>query len=129
MIYLITILFTICFVIYTKYQFDDEKAGWIKSKGQWHIWGFFMRLLFFAGLLVFKYFPFDWWDLLIAGVINIIIWDIGINVFALNVRWYYVGETSKIDKMIERLKFYVYGIALFISVIGKIFFKNKKQKQ
>jgi hypothetical protein len=128
MIYLISILFTLAFIIYSKYQFDDEKAGWNNSKGKWHPYGFIMRVLFFVGLLVYKYFPFDYWDLLIAGAINIILWDIGINVFALKVKWNYEGETSSTDKKLGKSKWYVYACMLIGSITGKIFSKNKNKK-
>lgn len=128
MIYLVTILFTLAFVFYSKYQFDDEKAGWEKSKGLWHPYGFIMRVLLFAALLVFRYFPFDWWDFGICAVLSIVIWDIGINVFALKVKWNYDGTTSETDKILKDKKWYIYIVFLIGSLVGKIFNKNKNKK-
>lgn len=129
MIYLVTLLFTISFIVYSKFQFDDEKAGWAYSKGRWHPFGLIMRVLFFAALLVFKYFPFDWWDLAIAGIINIILWDIGINVYALKTRWNYDGNSSQYDKTFGNKKWYIYTVILIGSVLGKIFSKNKNKSK
>lgn len=114
--------------MYSKYQFEDEKAGWSQSKGKWHPYGMIMRLLFFAGLLLYKFFPFDYWDLLLSGVICIILWDVGINVFALRVKWDYVGKTDNIDKKVGKIKWYIYIVMLISSIFGKIFVKRKNKK-
>ena len=125
MIYVVTILFTLAFVFYSKYQFDDEKAGWEKSKGLWHKFGFSMRALLFLGLLVYKFFPFSWWDFAICIGLNVI-FDIGINI-ALGVKWFYTGQTSKLDKMFGKSKWFMYAIVIIGSLIGKIFLNNKNK--
>lgn len=125
MIYLVTILFTISFIFYSKFQFEDEKAGWTASKSEWHPFGMAMRILFFGALILFKYFPFDWCDLILCGVINIILFDIGINVIALHVKWNYEGVTSVLDKSIGKIKWYVYALLLVSSALMKIL-KRKK---
>lgn len=126
MIYLVTILFTLAFIFYSKFQFEDEKAGWTVAKSEWHPFGMAMRILFFVGLILSKYFPFDWWDLILCGVINIILFDIGINVIALHVKWNYIGNTSEIDKKFGNAKWYIYAAILISSTIFKIF-KHKSK--
>lgn len=123
MIYLITILFTLAFVFYSKYQFEDEKAGWAAAKSKWHPFGMAMRTLLFAALICNWFFPFDWWDLILCGIINIILFDIGINIIALKVKWNYCGKTSAIDKNLGELKWYIYAVLLVTSILLKLMLK------
>ena len=125
MIYVVTILFTLSFVLYSKYQFADEKAGWSNAKGEWHPYGLGMRALLFAALLVYKFFPFDIWDLLVCVALNVL-FDIGINI-VLDAKLFYTGKTSKLDKMFGSSKWYLYAVLFITSILGKIFIKNKKQ--
>lgn len=125
MIYLVTILFTLSFIFYSKYQFEDEKAGWSLAKSKWHPFGMSMRVLFFAALICSQFFPFDWWDLILAAVINVILIDVGINVIALHIKWNYEGSTAKTDKLLGKTKWYIYAVTLLGAAILKIF-KNKK---
>ena len=48
--YLYNIVFNTVFVFYTKYQFEDEKAGWERSKGKWHKYGMAMRVMAYAAV-------------------------------------------------------------------------------
>jgi hypothetical protein len=127
MVYLITILFTVCSVFYTKFQFEDEKAGFENSKGKWHPFRLAMAVLLFAALLVDRYFPFDYWDLAICAGLNVL-FDLGVNKFALHVKWFYNGETAKTDKIFGKFKWYGYAVVIVASIIGKIISKNKNKK-
>lgn len=122
MIYIVTILFTIAFVFYSKYQFEEQRTK--IYNGKWHPWGMAMRILFFAGLILYKFFPFDWWDVLLSGVINVILFEIGINVVALHVKWNYNGTTSAIDMKVGKVKWYVYAISLVAAIVLKTFKKK-----
>lgn len=123
LIYLTSILFTIAFAMYTKYQFEDVKAGWATAKRKWHPWGAFIRVLFFAGIIAEHVYPSGWKDILLAGVICIILWDILINVVALHVAWDYNGTTATTDKKLGKIKWFVYGGLLLAAIILKFTFK------
>lgn len=127
MIYLVTILYTVCSVFYTKFQFEDEKVGFEKAKGKWHPFRLAMAVLLYGGLLVGKYFSFDLWDFALCAGLNVI-FDLGVNKFALHVKWFYNGETAKTDKIFGKYKWYGYAVVLAASIIGKIFSKNKNNK-
>lgn len=125
MIYLVTIFFTICFVLNYYYQFEEEKVGFSNEKCKWHPYGMAMRVLLFVSLVTYHYFPFDKWDFLICIGLNIIL-DLGLNI-ALGVRLFYTGQTTKIDKVFGKAKWYMYAIILIGSLIGKIIFSKKNK--
>lgn len=109
MIYLITSLFTLAFVYYSKYQFINGRAG------KWHMYGATMRALMFTPFLLPKSaFP----DIVLAGVINCILFDVGINLIALHKPWNYTGTTSEWDKL-GQAKWYLYGALLILAIIYK----------
>jgi hypothetical protein len=122
LIYLTSILFTVAFVMYTKYQFEDMKATWATAKRKWHPWGAFMRVMFFVGVITEHFFTSAWKDLFLAGVICVILWDILVNVVDLGVTWNYNGTTAKTDK-IGKIKWFVYAGLLLTAIILKFTFK------
>lgn len=116
MIYPLTILFTLCFVFYSKYQFEDVREGWERAKGKWHPYGAVMRALPFA----IAFIETDWKDVVLAGVISIIIFEIGINVIALKKEWNYVGSTAKSDRMFGKYKWYGMVALLIAAVVIRV---------
>ena len=118
MIYIISIIFTLLFVIYSKWQFSDDRA---ETSGKWHGWGMAMRITFFIGCFLVQKFPASWQDYLLAGSISIIAWEIGINMIALLQKWYYVGATAEFDKKLGMKKWLLMGIVLIITILIKIF--------
>ncbi len=107
MIYLITCLFTIFFVYYSKYQFINGRAG------NWHLFGLLMRITvfipFFLGSVRLT-------EILLAVAINAPLFDIGINLIALKQKWNYVGTTSTLDQTFGKIKWYIYLVALLVAV-------------
>jgi len=117
--YIYNIAFTFVFALYTKYQFEDEKAGWAKSKGQWHKYGLLMRLMVPGAFVVANYINFALDDLLLAGAICMPLWDILINKIALKTSWFYNGSTSTTDKTMKGIKWIAYAGILIGSVVIK----------
>jgi hypothetical protein len=113
MIYLISILITLCFCFYTKYQLKDL---WSNRKFEWKRWGMLMRALIIFGLFEMQYFKVNWQNGLLCGVLNIIIFEIGINLIALNKSVFYVGTTGQIDKHLGSKKWIIYIILLLSSI-------------
>jgi hypothetical protein len=95
MVYLATISFTICFVIYSKFQFQEREG---KSHGKWHPWGWMMRAIFVASLLIRP--AVD--DIILSAAISILLFELLINKVALNVRWFHVGTTAWWDRKIGK---------------------------
>ncbi len=87
--------------------------------GKWHVYGFVMRALAVITPFMVQQFPADWQDYLLAGCINILLWELLINKIALNVGWFHVGTTSKLDVTFGRLKWLIYTIPLIIALILK----------
>jgi len=119
MIYLISCLFTIFFVFYSKYQFKDLKQV---RNIQWKVWGVAMRVLLFLGCYAMQFFPSHWKDYLLAGSLNIALFEWGINVIALNapsILW--AGYSSKIDNALGKWKWYIMGIFILITILIKIY--------
>lgn len=112
MIYILSILFTITFVIYQKWQFSDDNN---KSKGKWHLWGALLRLQYFIPFL----FPYDIKDVILAGSINIILFDLLLNKIALNKQLLYIGFTSYINNKLGKYKWFVYFGQLVLALIIK----------
>jgi hypothetical protein len=115
MIYLLSILFTIAFVYYTKWQFKSSRTG------KWHNYGLIMRLLAITSPFIGQFFKISWQDLLLASSINIILWDVLINRIALKVKWSYVGFTSKLDVYLGKRKWVLYLILLITTLIIKAY--------
>lgn len=117
--YLYNFAFTAVFVYYTKYQFQDEKAGWANSKGKWHKYGLTMRLMlvgaFFVGFYTLHF--VTWKDLFLVGAIVMPLWDIMINKVALGMPALYNGSTSATDKKFKGFKWVAYSLFIITSVI------------
>lgn len=119
--YLYNFAFTIAFVLYTKYQFEDEKAGWAHSKGAWHKYGLSMRVIAYVGPFVgFMAIPHtSWKDWLLCAAILWPAWDLFINKIALKTSWFYNGSTSTMDKTIAGIKWIAYAGILIGAVVIK----------
>lgn len=112
MIYILSVLFTVCFVMYSKYQFYDQDAAY--PKGKWHGWGMNMRFFMFYTPFIMQYYPASWQDYLLAGVINVVLWELLINKIALNREWLYVGTTAWTDKTLGKWKWILMLLSLGI---------------
>lgn len=120
MIYVVTILFNLCFVLYSKFQFQ-ERAG--KSHGKWHIYGFLMRTLMFFGIAINAFFPIhvDKKDILLAGAINVIVFELLINEIALKQNIFYIGTEAGFDTKLGFWKWVVCAALLIAGLAIKIF--------
>lgn len=117
MIYLLSILFTLCFVFYSKYQFQDLKNT---RNTKWKTWGVLMRTLFFISTFLLQLFPNSWQDYLLAGSINILLFEIGINVIALNAPVFWKGYSGKLDIYLGNKKWFLIFALILTSLIIKI---------
>lgn len=118
LIYPLSILFTLTFAIYSKWQFSDDRG---ESQGKWHGWGMIMRILVPLMCVSCSLWPAKWQDILLALSINCFVWDIGINLIALHVRALYTGSTDKFDIKLSGKKWLLYLILLVGSLTIKIF--------
>ncbi len=116
-IYFLSIVFTLLFVIYQKWQFSDDRG---KTQGKWHTYGMFLRLWFFIALFVTKYYPSEMEDFVLAGAINIVLWEVGVNIFSLNEKWNHVGTTSVIDVKLGKKKWWIFFGMLGAAVAFKL---------
>jgi hypothetical protein len=115
MIYFLTILFTLSFVLYSKWQFIDDRGG---PSGKWHPYGMIMRALaVITPYLAANYGSTDWKNYLLIGSINIVLWEIAINVIALGQKWWHVGTTAKFDIKLKSWKWVVYFGLLITALI------------
>ena len=120
--YLCAFLNTYCFAQYTKYQLLDER-GVSKTRGKWHRWGAAMRYLFFV-MVAIPFFPGNeivWADIILSAAICLPLFDILINVIALNVKWNYVGSTVGYDTKLGMKKWYGYAVILIVCILIRIF--------
>lgn len=119
MIYLISCLFTLFFVYYSRYQFRDLKTV---RNTNWKAWGVLMRVTIFAGGFLLQLFPSPWQDYLLAGGINILLFEIGINTIALGGPVFWRGYSSKIDNIFGQYKWYIYGLFLAVTLFIRLKF-------
>lgn len=122
MIYLVSLAFTLSFIYYSKYQFEDDRGA---SQGKWHIYGMIMRILAVVSPFIMQLYPATWDDYLLAGIVNIIVWEAGINLIALRKKWHYQGKTSYWDKFFGDYEWWIYGLILAIAAGVKIFMTIK----
>lgn len=87
------------------------------AKNRWHVWGFLMRCLVFVPFIGNT--PIT--DILLAGTICVVMFELLINKIALNVSWFYVGSTAKFDLILKKNKWLLMFTCLFIAIILKIF--------
>lgn len=124
MIYAFSIAFTLFFVFYFKWQHKDKLFGpnyYAQASKKWHLFGLLMRATFFLSSLSAVYFKIHWQDVLLALSLSAPLYDIGINVFALNKPPFYPGGTSSLDKLLGNLKWIIYLILLATAVYFKFF--------
>ena len=121
LLYAYNITYTVLFALYTKYQFKDEKLGWERSTGEWHKYGLAMRVMNYIGPFVgFLSIPVTTWkDWLLCGVMILPLWDMLVNVLALQTSLFYNGSTSTLDKKFKGIKWIGYAILLIGAVIIK----------
>jgi hypothetical protein len=133
LIYLTPLLFNIAFEFYSKWQFDEAikiSAGtmtYANAPRKWHPYGGFMRFDVFVCISVEHAFPSYWADIFASAVINVILWDVLMNVVVLKVKAFYNGTTAKTDKL-GNIKWYSYAVLFVAAVIYKLtqlFNKNK----
>jgi hypothetical protein len=113
-IYILSILFTIAFVYYSKWQFINGRAG------KWHTYGFLMRALAVVTPFIMQRYPAEWRDYLLAGTINILLWELLINKIALNVDWFHIGRTSFLDKTLGKTKWWIYTISVITALLARL---------
>ena len=66
-----------------------------------------MRVIFFAALFTTQYYPSRIDDYILAGTINILLFEIGINIIALKSKWKHIGTTSDTDKKLGKVKWWI----------------------
>lgn len=118
MIYLFFTAFTVAFVLYTRFQLIDVKME-KGSPRRWHPFGWVMRATVVAIPMYYALthtFP-RWQDVLLAACINILVFEVGINVIALHKDFLYNGGTAQLDKRLGKWKWVVYLLALIGSAI------------
>lgn len=118
MIYIVSIIFTVVFVIYQKWQFIDDCGG---VSGKWHKWGALLRVILFGGGYLLQKFPSTWQDYIFAASINILMWEILINIVALKQHWWYNGSTASFDKILGQYKWIIMVLLIVICSLIKIF--------
>lgn len=116
MMYLLTILFTIAFIFYSKYQFQDKK---VDAKNKWHPFGLIMRTI-----VLITFYTWPWPDILLSAIICEWIWELGINKIALKETWFYAGSTSATDVDLKRKKWGLMLLVLITAIYLKIHLLN-----
>jgi hypothetical protein len=117
MIYIITILFTLSFVMYQKYQFIDMKY---MRNVKWKTWANVMKVLVFAGCYTSQLFPSLWQDYLLSAAICSLVFEFGYNKIAIKQDWFFNGASSKFDSL-GKWKWIALFAFLIISITVKIF--------
>lgn len=121
--YILSIAFTWCFVMYSRYQFKDERKIDGKEHDQWHPWGAWMRGLFFMQMIAMHYVDMMLVDTNLALAISMPLFDVGVNLIALNQSAFYVGKSANSDRKLGMWKWPAYLIYLIGSIILKIYVK------
>lgn len=119
MIYIAMILVAVCRVIDQKYRISDRKG---KLNTKWKKWT--AAIIFIMWLAyVFKgaFLPDDKIDCLLAGSLFWLISELGINKFALNEKWLYVGKDGSFPDNLGNGKWLLlFGLPLVFTAL-KIF--------
>lgn len=116
MIYSVTIL-TFFLVLYQKSQLQDLKG---KRNLKWKTWATALRAGIFAACYLLQLHPSAWQDYLLCGAINILLFELLINKIALEIDWFYVGKSSRFDKLGKKKWWIMLGF-----LIATIFIKIK----
>jgi hypothetical protein len=129
MTYILYTLFTILFVYYQKYQFLERNAAlegrvpkMAEASKKWHTYGMILRVLVLVILathLIPQITP-SIYDIVLAGAINVLVFEFGINKIALGKDWFYVGTTAETDKKLGKKKWIIMFGILFLTLIAKI---------
>lgn len=122
MIFIVSsILFTLCFALYFKWQNKDEYDGtfaYNKNDKKWHFYGACMRALYYIPALYYCFFPSPTLkEVILALAINLPLYDIAINIFALNQPIFYPGSSSDYDKKLGMTKWVLYLLFLVASIV------------
>ena len=121
LIYLLITSFTFCFVMYTKYQFEDMKDTWQTAKRKWHPWGAGMRVIIVLIAVFQSVYSVPLIDIGLAAMVNVILWDVLVNIIALKVKWNYVGFTAQTDRWTGKKRWVLYAVSLLLFIILKFF--------
>jgi hypothetical protein len=106
---------TLIFAIYSKWQFSDDRG---ESQGKWHPWGAVMRALACITPMVSSIFPIEIRDWVLVSVIQLPLWDVGINIIALKMKALYLGTSAKTDQLSYR-KWIFYAVGLILAILFK----------
>lgn len=117
MIYL-TILITFFMVMSQKYQIKDLKG---KRNTTWKTWNNFVRVGIFVICFLVQKYPSPLTDYVLAGAINILAFELLINVVALEMPLLYVGKSSDFDSLGKK-KWLIMVVALAVAIVIKIKF-------
>ena len=126
MIYVLRTLFTISFALYFKWQNLDEKDGWggfNKPDKMWHAWGAVMRYSVDAIMIIACFLGAAWQDAVLATAIHPAIYDMSINVLALNKPLLYQGSSSWWDTKIGKWKWVAYAVVIAAAAFVKFLWK------
>lgn len=113
MIYALTISFTLLFILYQKFQFQDLK--YIRNT-KWKLYGWLMKAEVIAACYVMQFYSCTWQDCFLSGVLSWVIFELGYNKIVLKADWFYVGFSSIQDNFLGKWKWAVMGLALIVSV-------------
>jgi hypothetical protein len=117
-------LFTIAFAFYFKWQNKDKQYGtsyYPEASRKWHASGAIMRFLFFVTPAFSCFFKPHIKDIALAIAICLPLYDIALNIIALNKPSFYSGSTSTYDKTLGNIKWLLYLILLVSVIVGYIF--------
>lgn len=94
MIYILSIAFTLAFIMYQKHQFNDLV---MERDVRWKTWANVMKGLFFFQFLL----PVqaDWRDVFLTASICALVFEFGYNRIVLNKGWFFNGESSLFDSI------------------------------
>lgn len=109
---LVCALFIISFCFYSKYQFADQRNQ-SAVRGKWHPWGAVMR----ACMIALVWLAAGWKVAMLAGSFMLPMFDIGINLIALNEHAFYVGSTDSYDRALGMWKWPLYLILIIASIV------------
>lgn len=117
----LTILYTLSIVEYTRWQVVDEQDGieYGKSDSLWHKFGFISRLIVVTLIIFSAYSDIEtaWYCFPFILFFNAFLFDVGINIRALNKDWDYIPEPEENSPVWDKLsykwkwKFYLIGLA------------------
>ncbi len=129
MVYIFYTIFTLLLVYYQKYQLKETRAALTgnipelaKANKMWHRYGLALRLTVIV-IFTLHFIPIlgsNLFDIALAGGINILVFEFGINKIALNRDWFYVGNTAEIDKKFGKTKWLIMFGIFFLTLIAKI---------